>query len=59
MHAPTEESKHTHQHQINMVFANRSEKSNQPLTVKEIAQAQEDNSVLKILSKTSSIPLNW
>ena len=25
MHAPTEESTHTHQHQINMVFANRSE----------------------------------
>jgi hypothetical protein len=28
-----------------------------PLTVKEIAQAQEDNSVLKKLSKTVSIPL--
>ena len=25
MHAPTEESTHTHRHQINMVFANRSE----------------------------------
>ena len=24
MHAPTEESTHTHQHQMNMVFANRS-----------------------------------
>ncbi len=25
MHAPTEESTHTHQHQINMVFTNHSE----------------------------------
>jgi len=53
MHAPTEESTHTHQHQINMVFANRSKEDViYPLTVKEIAQAQEDHAVLKKLSKT-------
>ena len=53
MHAPTEESTHTHQHQINMVFANCSEEDViYPLTVKEIAQAQEDDVVLKKLRKT-------
>ena len=53
MHAPTEESTHTHQHQINMVFANRSEEDViYPLRVKEIAQAQKDNAVPKKLSKT-------
>ena len=40
MHAPTEESTITHQHQINMVFANCSEDNViYPLTVKEIAQS--------------------
>ena len=53
MHAPTEESTITHQHQINMVFANRSKEDViYPLTVMEIAQAQEDDLVLKKLSKT-------
>jgi hypothetical protein len=48
MHAPTEESTITHQHQINMVFANCSEEDLiYPLTVKEIAMAQENNLVLK------------
>ena len=38
---------------MNMVFANRSEEDViYTLTVKEIAQAQEDDSVLKKLSKT-------
>ncbi len=42
MHAPTEESTKTHQHQINMVFANCSKEDViYPLTVKEIALAQE------------------
>jgi hypothetical protein len=46
MHAPTEASTSTHQHQINMVFANRKEEDViHPLTVKEIAQAQKDNEV--------------
>ena len=53
MHAPTAESTITHQHQMNMVFANRSKEDViYPLTVKEIAQAQEDDIVLKKLSKT-------
>jgi len=53
MHAPIEESTHTRQHQIKMVFANHSEEDViYPLTVKEIAQAQEDDAVLKKLSKT-------
>ncbi len=53
MHAPTEESTQKHQHHMNMVFANRSEEDViYPLTVKEIAQAQEDDLVLKKLSKT-------
>ena len=59
MHAPTEEIAIHHQHQMNMVFANRSkEDAIYPLTVKEIAQAQEDNLVLKKRSKQMSIPLN-
>jgi hypothetical protein len=53
MHAPTEESTYTHQHQINMGFANHSKEDViYPLTVKEIAQAQDDDAVLKKLSKT-------
>jgi hypothetical protein len=52
MHAPIEESTHTHQHQINMVFTNGSKEDViYPLTVNEIAQAQEDDVVLKKLSK--------
>jgi len=52
MHAPTEESTHTHQNQINMVFANHNEEDViYPFIVKEIAQAQKDDSVLKKLSK--------
>ena len=59
MHALTEESTYTHQHQINMVFANRSEEDViYLLTVKEFAQAQKDDAVLKKLSKTASILLN-
>jgi hypothetical protein len=59
MHAPTEESTIIHQHQINMVFANHSEEDViYPFTGKEIAQAQEDDSVLKKQNKTDSIPLN-
>jgi len=55
MHAPTEESTITHQHQINMAFPNHSkEEVIYPLTVKDIAQAQEDDSVLKKLSKTDN-----
>ncbi len=47
------ESTTNQQHQMNMVFTNHSEKDViYPLTVKEIALAQEDNSVLKKLSKT-------
>jgi hypothetical protein len=35
MHAPTEESTHTHQHQINMVFTNHSKEDViYPFTVK-------------------------
>jgi hypothetical protein len=53
MHAPTEESTQTHQHKINRVFANRSkEVVIYPLTVKKIAHAQEDDAILKKLSKT-------
>ena len=52
MHAHSKESTTTHQHQMNMVFANRSKEDMiYPLTVKEIALAQEDNLVLKKLSK--------
>jgi hypothetical protein len=58
-HAPTEESTHTRQHQINMVFANRSDEDViYPLTVKEITHAQKDDAVLKKLSKPDSIPIN-
>ena len=53
MHAPTEESTINHQHQMNMVFDNRSEEDViYSLTVKEIAQTQENDLVLKKLSKT-------
>ena len=53
MHAPIEKSPYDHQKQINMVFANHSKEDViQPLTVKEIAQAQKDDAVLKKLSKT-------
>ena len=42
MHAPPEESLKNQQHQMNMVFANRSKEDMiYPLTVKEIALAQE------------------
>jgi hypothetical protein len=52
MHAPIEESTSTHQRQINMVFTNHSiEAVIYPLTLKEIAQAQQDYRVLKKLSK--------
>ena len=44
----------------NMVFANHSEEEViYPFTVKEIAQAQGGDSVLKKLIKPDSIPLNW
>ena len=60
MHAPPEESPITQQHQLNMVFANRSEEDViYPLTVKEIAQAHEDNPVIRNSAKQTSIPLNW
>jgi hypothetical protein len=53
MHALTEESPYPHQHQMNMVFANYSKEDMiYPLTGKEIAQAQEDNTALKKLGKT-------
>jgi hypothetical protein len=53
MHATTEETTHTHQHQINIVFANCSKEDVMyPVTVKEIAQAQEDDAVQKKLSNT-------
>jgi len=52
MHATTAESNHHHQEQINMVFANCSKENViYPLTVKEIAQAQKDDTVLKKLHK--------
>ena len=59
--APTEESTYTHQHQINMVFTNHSKKDIiYPLTVKEIAQAQKDDAVLKkLISRQISITLSW
>ena len=42
MHAPTKESTQKHQHHMSMVFANCSKEDViYPLTVKEIAQAQE------------------
>jgi hypothetical protein len=53
MHAPTEESTHTHQQQMTMAFAHHSEEDViYPLTEKDIAQAQKDNAVLKKQSKT-------
>ena len=54
VHAPLQEGTHTHQHQLNMVLANCSEEdATYPLTIKEIAQAQKDDAVLKRLSKTN------
>ena len=53
MHAPTAESTYNHQNQINMVFTNHNEEDViYPLTIKEIAQTQNDDAVLKKLSKT-------
>ena len=53
MHAPTEQSTITHQHQMNMVLPNCSDKDViNPLRVKEISQAQDKDSVLKKLSTT-------
>ncbi len=53
MHAPPEESSTNQYHQINMVIANCSKKDViYPLTVKEIALAQERDLVLKKLTKT-------
>ncbi len=52
MYAPPEESSTKQQHQMNMVFANCNEEDViYPLTVREIALAQEDDLVLKKLSK--------
>jgi len=52
MHAPTAESPYTHQKQINMVFTNHSEEDViYPQRVKDIAQAQKDDAVLKKQSK--------
>ncbi len=52
MQASPGESKRTQQHQINMVFANCSEEDViYPLTVMEIALAQEMDLVLKKLAK--------
>ena len=54
MHTLSEESTRTKQHQMNMVFANCcKEDLVYPLTVKEIALAQEDDLVLKKLRKTN------
>jgi hypothetical protein len=45
---------------MNMVFTNHSEEDvNYPLTVKENAQAQMVDAVLKKLSKMTGILLNW
>jgi hypothetical protein len=53
MHALIKESTSTHQQQMNMAFANYSEEGAiYPLTVKEFAQAQTDDAVLKKVSKT-------
>ena len=58
MYAPPEESSTNQQHQMNMVFANHSKEDViYLLTVKDIALAQEDNSVLKKLSKTNKYHL--
>ncbi len=51
-HALPEESSTNQQHQINMVFAYRSEEDVMyPLTVKEIALAQERDLALKKITK--------
>ena len=60
MHAPPEESSTNQEHQINMVFANHSDKDViYPLTVKEIALAQERDLVQKKLPRWKSIQLIW
>ena len=60
MLAPSKESTITHQHQMRMVFVNRrKEHVIYPLTLQEIALAQQDNSVLRNQAKQTSIPLNW
>ena len=60
MHAPIEESTHTHQHQIHMLFTDHSkEEVIYLLTIKELAQAQEDDGVLKKLSKTHKYSAQW
>ncbi len=52
MHASPEESSTNQEHQINMVFANRSKEDViYPLTVEEIALAQERDLVPKKLTK--------
>ena len=52
MHAPPEESSTNQQHQMNLVFTNCSKEDViYPLTVKEIALAQERDLVLKKLTK--------
>ena len=52
MYAPTEESTYPRQHQMNMPFTNCSKEDViYTLMVKEIAQAQKDDAVLKNLSK--------
>ena len=60
MHAPPEESTTTRHHRMNMVFANRSEEDViYPLTVKEIALAQERDLVLKKLTKMEKYSTHW
>jgi hypothetical protein len=50
MHATSAESTYDHQEQINMIFTNHSKEDIiYPLAVKEIAQVQKDNAVLKKL----------
>jgi hypothetical protein len=45
---------------MNMVFINHSEEDViYPLTVKEIAQAQNDDAVLRNSARQTSISLNW
>ena len=51
MHATSAESTYDPQEQFNMVFANHGKDVIYPLTVKEIAQDQKDDAVLKKLSK--------
>ena len=52
MDSTSAENTHDHSEQIKMVFANRSEEDVfYPLTVKEIAQAQKHDAILKKLHK--------